>query len=161
MVYETLKKEINDKLGKEALAMLLYYEQAYPPDLALEAKEENGGVLDFMIEGGDISIAGFRLGNHLRNIVWRATQDLLLRLLVAKGDTILIPDLGNGNIMNVPRDLIPAVVAIAVSESPFIDELIDVSIYDVGDIGDAITVKITALTITGDNLTLPVTIGNL
>ena len=49
---ETLKKEITMALGSESLAMLLYYEAAYPPDLALEVRDDLAGFMDFIVEGG-------------------------------------------------------------------------------------------------------------
>ena len=80
-----------------------------------------------------------------------------MRLLVAKGDTVIMPDFGNGHLLNVGKELIDATIAIAATESPFIDSVSDIKISQISD--EEIRVEVKAVTITGDPLTVPLKLG--
>jgi len=154
-IAESLKSELH-RLDNDALYNLLnIYENTYPVDLAIDVMEE-GSVMDFSIEGGDIGLNGFFYFNSLHKILRRVKQDLLLRLLSVKGENIFFPNLGLSTPFTQLQDvdMIKGVVQIAASESPFVSSITNVLVVPIAASSDQYSITIEGITKTGDPLSL-------
>lgn len=143
------KETIIDNYGEHGYSLLKLYEDVYPPDLSITLSDEPG-MFDFDIFGGDIGVAGFYINPTYKRIIHLATQDLLFRINTDRGSSKLFPSAGNTNIARMPKEAIEGIVAIAVSESPYIDVLNFIRVTELG--ADKIRLDIDAETITGDSL---------
>jgi len=154
-IAESLKSELQRLDNNPLFNLLNVYENAYPADLALELIS-GGSIMDFSVEGGDIGLNGFFYYNSLNKILKRVNQDLLLRLLSVKGDTVFFPNLGLSTPINTLQnaDLIKGVVEIAASESPFVSSITSVLVVPLAGTSDQYLITIEGITTTGDPLTL-------
>jgi len=148
-IVDVLSQDIIDAWGLDTKKILSLYEAVYPPDLALKMGEDPGS-FDFDIFGGDIGVAGFYINSTYESLIQVATQDLLMRIMTDKGSSRLFPEVGNKNIVRIPREGITSAIAIAAADSPYIDTLdyVDVKITD----ADEVLISIAATTPTGDNI---------
>lgn len=148
-IVDVISQEIIDAWGADARKLLSIYEAVYPPDLALKMGEDPGS-FDFDIFGGDLGVAGFYINSSYESLIQLATQDLLIRIMTDKNTSRLFPSVGNTNIVNIPREGIAAAIAIAVSESPYIETLNNVSIRETA--ADEVVINIAATTPTDDSI---------
>lgn len=148
-IVEANKEDIIDNYGESGFSLLKIYEDVYPPDLSITLGEEPG-MFDFDIYGGDIGVAGFYVNPTYPRIVHLATQDLLFRINTDRGSSRLFPSAGNTNIAKLPKEALEGNIAIAVSESPYIDVLNSIRVTELGS--DKIRLDISAETVTGDSV---------
>ena len=154
-IAESLRSELQ-RLDNDPLYNLLsIYENAYPADLAISLLD-GGSIMDFSIEGGDIGLNGFFYYNSFNKILKRVSQDLLLRLLSVKGDTIFYPNLGLSTplISLQTPDLIKGVVQIAAAESPFVSSITSVLVVPEQGNDSGYVIGIEGINITGDPISL-------
>lgn len=150
-IVDVISQEITDTWGIDAKTLLSIYESVYPPDLALKMGDDPGS-LDFDIFGGDLGVSGFYINSSYQSLVQLAAQDLLMRIMTDRNTSVLFPTVGNTNIALIPKEGITAAIAIAVSESPYIETLNNVSIRD--NAIDEVTIDIAATTPTGDSISV-------
>ena len=150
-IVDVISQEIIDIWGTDVQTLLSIYESVYPPDLALKMGDDPGS-LDLDIFGGDLGVAGFYINSSYQSLIQLASQDLLMRIMTDKNASVLFPSVGNTNIIGIPKEGISSAIAIAVSESPYIETLNNVAVRD--NITDEIEVDIAATTPTGDNISV-------
>jgi len=150
-IVDVISQEIIDAWGTDARKLLSIYESVYPPDLALKMGEDPGS-FDFDIFSGDLGVAGFYINSSYESLIQLATQDLLIRIMTDKNTSRLFPSVGNTNISTIPREGISSAIAIAVSESPYIEVLNNVSIRETA--ADEVIINIAATTPTGDDISV-------
>jgi len=159
VIVELVEDIIRNNASDDAVRLLKLYESLYPPDIAMELTPDNPSFMDIRVFGGDIDFVGFTYGSSKAHISDLAAQDLISRLLIPPGQSRLSPDYGNGPIDTQPRDSIPAMVALAAQNSPFIQQVRSVNIRT-GAV-DEIILTIDAITPTGESLGLqPLKIGD-
>jgi len=152
-IVEIVEDELQENYGEEIVKLLNFYEQSYPPDLALDVVDGVSSLLDFDIRGGDIAVSGFSRAMDVKTLFQRAIQDLLMRLFIEEGSSRLLPNFGLGPLETLPRELIEPVIIIAGQQSPFIRSVNSVRITDGGSVnGDSIRAEISITTVSGDNL---------
>jgi len=156
-IVELAEDLIRNSVGEDVVRLLKIYENLYPPDMGMALTEDNPGFMDLVLVGGDISVVGFWYGTSKESIADLALQDLVGRLLVPRGQSKLAPEFGNGPIDSHPRDGLPALVALAAAESPFVKRINSVRM-GVGA-PDEVILNIDAITPTGEFLGEALNIG--
>ena len=159
VIVELVEDIIRTNSSEDAVRLLKLYESLYPPDIRMELTPDNPSFMDIVAFGGDIDLAGFWFGSSKAHIAALAAQDLISRLLIPAGQSRLAPDYGNGPIDTQPRDSIPAMVALAAQNSPFIQFVRSVNMG--AGAADEVILTIDAVTPTGEPLGLqPLTLGD-
>jgi hypothetical protein len=145
-ILEPIEETIVQHGSIELYRLLQFYEEAYPPDIAL--KMDSAGMFDIDVYGGDIGIVGFWHNSSLDSIRFLASQDLLTRIMINESMSVLYSGFNGGLPPDATPEIVESLILMAASDSPFIQEITHLRV----EIPDNQTVRITlrALTITGE-----------